>query len=392
MNQNIIEREHESIFQTYKRLPVVVDRAEGCRIYDMDGNVYLDFLGGIAVNALGYCHPNIIEAAEKQIRKYMHISNYFYQEPQIKLAEKLKEKTGFNKVFFSNSGTEAMDGAIKLIRRWGNLNNKTDIVAFSGGFHGRTYGALSIMDKPLYKDKMGPFLPNTKILPYNDSEALIQGIEDKTSAIVLEFIQGEGGISVVKEEFVRTISELKEKYGFLVLADEIQAGVGRTGKFFGFEHFDIKPDIVTMAKGLGGGLPLGAIIAREHLAGVWEKGMHGTTYGGNAVACATGLVVLEELDNGVQQNVIETGNYLHEELVKIQNNFPSKILEVRGKGLMKGLLLSFDAQILVNALLDKRIITNAASGMVLRLVPPLIIAKNEVDELIEKLMEILKIN
>ncbi|MGA2298487.1 MAG: aspartate aminotransferase family protein [FCB group bacterium] len=390
MERTLIEREKEVIFQTYKRHPIIVERAEGCRIYDAEGNSYLDFLGGIAVNALGHSHPKIIEAICEQSKKFMHLSNYYYQEPQIKLAEKLKEISGYSRVFFSNSGTEAVEGAIKLARRWGNLNNKTEMYAFSGGFHGRTYGALSLMDKPLFKDKMGPFLPNMHVLPYNDSEELINRLNTETSALILEFVQGEGGVTTANDDFVHTIFKLKEKYNFLVIADEVQAGTGRTGKFFGFEHFNVSPDIITMGKGIGGGVPLGAILAKETLANVWEPGMHGTTYGGNALACTAGLVVLEELQNGIQTNVINVGNYLKKKLEIIKNEFPALVLEVRGLGLMQGILLNFDAAKLVAKLIEKRVITNAASGKVLRIVPPLIITNAEVDEFISALSVSLK--
>jgi predicted acetylornithine/succinylornithine family transaminase len=387
---DLIKREHEVIYQTYKRLPIVVSKAEGARIYDDQGNVWLDFLGGIAVNALGHSHPRIIKAVNDQVSKYMHMSNYFYQEPQILLAEKIIELTGFSKIFFSNSGTEAIEGAIKLARRWGSQLNKTEIIAFSGGFHGRTYGALSIMDKPLYKENMGPFLDGMKVIEYNNSEKLKKTVNDKTLAIVIEFIQGEGGVTTADPEFVKTIFELKKKYSFLVIADEIQAGVGRTGKFFSFEHYNVLPDIVTMAKGIGGGLPLGAILALDHLAKVWDKGMHGTTYGGNAVACAAGLVVVEELLNGVMENANRIGEYLHWNLEDIKVKFPKLVLEVRGMRFMKGLLLSFEAARLVDALLEKKVIANAASGNVLRLVPPLIITKEDVDEFISALIDCLK--
>lgn len=377
--ENLIEREHDAIFQTYKRYPIVAAKAKGCTITDNQGNEYLDMLAGIAVNALGHGHPAIIDAIHKQADKYMHISNYFYQEPQILLAEKLKILSGCDKVFFTNSGTEATDGAMKLIRRWGSMNNKHEIAAFSGGFHGRTYGALSIMDKPLYKDQMGPYLEGTRIIKFNDISALEAGINGNTAGVFLEFIQGEGGICSPSIEFVKRLHELRDKFGFLIVADEIQAGAGRTGKFFGFEHFGAKPDIITMAKGIGGGLPLGAILAKKELASIWEKGNHGTTYGGNALACATGLAVLQELENCVMQNVQENGAYLKEKLNESMNKYPDKILEVRGYGLMLGLQLSFDASLLANALIEKRVIANAASGTVLRIVPPLILTKSEAD-------------
>ncbi len=382
---DLINREHQVFFQTYKRLPIEIDHASGAKIWDRDGNEYLDFLAGIAVNALGHSHPKIIEAAKKQISQYMHVSNYFYQEPQILLAEKLTQLTGYSRVFFTNSGTEATDGAIKLVRKYSFGRGKKIIVAFTGGFHGRTYGALSIMDKPKYKENMGPFLPDTMVLKFNDIEELERNINDQTAAVFLEFIQGEGGIATPTQQFVDKLEELRKKHGFLLVADEIQCGTGRTGKFFGFEHFGVSPDIVTMAKGIGGGLPLGAILAKEFLAEVWDRGNHGTTYGGNAVACATGLAVVEELTNGVMENVLNIGEYLKNKLFNLQENFPKLIVEVRGHGLMLGLLLSFDAQLLVDELLKNMVIANAASGNVLRIVPPLTITKDEAELFLTKL-------
>ncbi|HOK14879.1 MAG TPA: acetylornithine/succinylornithine family transaminase [Candidatus Kapabacteria bacterium] len=382
---DLINREHQVLFQTYKRLPIEIDHAIGAKIWDRNGNEYLDFLAGIAVNALGHSHPKIIEAAQKQISQYMHVSNYFYQEPQILLAEKLTQLTGYTRVFFTNSGTEATDGAIKLVRKYSFGRGKKTIVAFSGGFHGRTYGALSIMDKPKYKENMGPFLPDTLVLKFNDIKELERNINDETAAVFLEFIQGEGGIVSPTQQFVDKLEELRNKYNFLLVADEIQCGAGRTGKFFGFEHFGVSPDIVTMAKGIGGGLPLGAILAKDFLADVWDRGNHGTTYGGNAVACATGLVVVEELFNGVMDNALNIGEYLKNKLFQLQEHFPNMIVEVRGHGLMLGLLLSFDAQLLVDELLKNMVISNAASGNVLRIVPPLTITKDEAELFLTKL-------
>ncbi len=387
MKENLINSEAQNFLQTYKRLPFVIDRAEGAYIYDIDGNKYLDFLSGIAVNVLGHSHRKIIEAVENQIKRYMHVSNYFYQDAQIYLAEKLVAVSGFDRVFFSNSGTEAIEGAIKLIRRWGNQNGKTEIIAFGGGFHGRTYGALSIMDKPQYKDMMEPFLGGVKIIPYNDTESLYAAVNDNTAALVLEFIQGEGGISRADERWVNAIEGLRVKHGFLVLADEIQAGSGRTGKFFSFEHYDFKPDIVTLAKGIGGGLPLGCFLVKEHLANVFQAGMHGTTFGGNPVACVAGKVVVDELQNGVMDNARETGDYLEQRLNEVKDMFSIFVREVRGMGLMRGLLLSFNAMELVQSLLSRKVITNSASGNVLRILPPLTISRSEVDIFIDALVD-----
>ncbi|MBL7998319.1 MAG: acetylornithine transaminase [Candidatus Kapabacteria bacterium] len=382
----LIEREHNVIYQTYRRLPIVIDRAEGCRIYDTEGNSYLDMLSGIAVNALGHSHPRIIEAITVQAQKYLHVSNFFYQEPQVRLAELLCKQTGFAKVTFSNSGAEAWEAAMKLARKYGNACGKTgNIITFRGAFHGRTYGALSTMDKPLYKDGMGPFLPNTLVLDYNDSGALREAVDETTCAVGLEFIQGEGGISSVSAEFAQTLRELHERFGFALIADEVQAGTGRTGDFFGFEQSGVQPDIVTMAKGIGGGLPLGCLLANERFSTLWEKGQHGTTYGGNALACAAGIVVMEELQSGVMENARSTGEYLRSSLERIVADFPGDATEVRGRGLMLGLVLQGDATPLRDLLLAKRVISNVTATNVLRIIPPLILTRGEADEFIAAL-------
>lgn len=378
----LIEREHAVVFQTYKRLPVAIAHAEGCRVTDVDGTSYLDMLGGIAVNALGHSHPKVVEAVVDQARRYMHVSNFFYQEPQIRLAEALVKVSGYPRIFFSNSGAEATDGAIKMARRFGSRQGRYDVIGFTGGFHGRTYGALSVMDKPLYKDGMGPFLPNTMVLPYNDVDALESRVDEHTAAVILEFVQGEGGVTEATSEFVEAIWRLKERYGFMVIADEVQAGIGRTGTFFSFERYGVRPDIVTVAKAMGGGLPLGGILATEEAAALFERGMHGTTYGGNALACAAGAVVVEEVVDGLMAHVVEIGDYLRARLLDLQAEMPDRIRELRGRGCMQGVVLTSDAAPVVTALLERRVIANATSGNVVRLVPPYVITRAEVDEFV----------
>ena len=389
LRETIIDIEKEAFIQVYNRLPIVVEKAEGVWIWDRDGNKYLDLLGGIAVNVLGNSHPKITRAIIEQAQKYLHLSNYFYQDVQINFVKKLTQLTGYSRAFLTNSGTESSDGAIKLIRKWGNMNNKTDIIAFSGGFHGRTYGALSIMDKPNYKQGMGPFLPNCKILPYNSVEDLVANGDLNTAAVFLEFIQGEGGISSVSQEFVDTLFELKQHNNFLVVADEVQSGMGRTGKFFSFEHWGVRPDIVIVSKGLGGGLPLGAILIDEHLANVWEKSQHGTTFGGNALSCAAGLVSLEEIETELMDNAVQVGDYFISELEKVKTKFPDKVREIRGKGLMLGIVLNFEAKLLLDELVKRKIIVNATSVNVIRIVPPLILNKEHIDLFIAELNDAL---
>ncbi|MEY2719635.1 MAG: hypothetical protein RLZZ273_1001 [Bacteroidota bacterium] len=387
----LMEREHSVVFQTYRRIPVAIDHAVGARIVDADGRSYLDMLGGIAVNALGHSHPKIITAIEQQIRKYMHVSNVFYQEPQVVLAEQLVRASGYPRVFFANSGAEATDGALKLARRYGSARGRYDVIGFTGGFHGRTYGALSLMDKPLYKDGMGPFLPNTLVLPFNDVDALESRVDENTCAVMIEFLQGEGGIQSATQEFVDALVKLKETYGFLIIADEVQSGIGRTGDFFSFEMYGVRPDIITVAKAMGGGLPLGAILATEEAAALLDKGMHGTTYGGNPVACVAGSVVVEEVCNGLMDHVREIGSYMQEQLEALRSAFPEQIREIRGRGCMQGVVLNSDAAPYVQDLLKQGVIANATAGNVIRLVPPFIITESDVDELLSALRTVMSV-
>jgi predicted acetylornithine/succinylornithine family transaminase len=387
---NLIQREKANIYNTYNRLPVAVSHAKGSKIYDVEGNEYLDMLSGIAVNALGHSHPRIIEAIQEQIQRYCHISNFFYQEPQILLAEKLNKLTNLSKTYFCNSGAEATESAIKLSRFWGNPLGKNRIITFSGGFHGRTMGTLSAMDKPLYKERMGPFLPNFDIVPINKPEVLRSYVTEETAAIMLEHIQGEGGVVEASEELIQTMIELREKYNLLLIADEVQCGIGRSGDMFAYQQYNYQPDIVITAKAIGGGLPLWAITVSETLGNEWKPGTHGTTFGGNAVACCAGMVVLDELENGVLENVQTVGTYLFEQLQMVQKEFPKKIVSIRGRGLMLGVEFSFPSRPFVEKLLEKRIISNSTSETILRIVPPLTLSKEEAQHFLDVLRNTLQ--
>ncbi len=384
---SLIDREHAHFLQTYKRLPIEVDRAEGIYVYGADGTRYLDFLGGIAVNALGHAHPGIIEAIEKQLRRYTHLSNYFYQDAQIEFVERLCDASGYDRAFLSSSGAESNEGAMKFVRKHFADQGRTRIFGFTGGFHGRSYGVLSIMDRPLYKDGMGPFLPDTVVLPYNNSEILRASVDSSTCAVFIEFLQGEGGVRWATPEFVQTLAELREEHGFLIVADEIQAGAGRTGDFFSFERFGIRPDVVTVAKGIGGGLPLGAMLVGEELSSVWSGGHHGTTFGGNALACAAGCVVLDTVRGGLMENVREVGEYFLAGLHAVAARFPDLVTEVRGAGAMAGLQLTVPGAPYVDAMLRRRIIINVTADTILRFLPPFIFSKEDVDEMLAALQE-----
>lgn len=386
---NILEREAKVFFHTYKRIPLEIDQGNGVYLFDKDGRRYLDMFGGLAVNALGYNHPRIIEAIERQIRRYIHLSNYYLQDPQIELAERLVKASGYSRVFLSNSGTEAIEGALKIARKWGKEKGKSIIVSFTNAFHGRTMGALSSMDREKYRDGFEPFLPGFVCIPFNDVEALRSTVSNETLAVMLEFIQGEGGINVVSSHFARELQRLKQQYEFLIIADEIQTGLGRTGKFFAFQHYSVQPDIVAIAKPLGGGLPLGAVLGSEQVADVLQHGVHGTTFGGNPVACAAGSVVLEELtERGLIQHVAEVGEYFLDQLRQLQREFPNLIADVRGKGLMIGVELTQEGEPIVEKMREEGVLINCTNQTVVRFLPPLIITNAHVDDAMSALRKV----
>ncbi len=388
---NLKEKESRLFFHTYKRLPLEVERGEGCYLYTKDGKKYLDMFSGLAVNALGYAHPAIIKAVDEQVRKYTHLSNFFIQEPQIQLAERLLTLSGFDKIFFSNSGTEAIEGSIKLIRKWGKQNGKKIIFGMSNGFSGRTMGALSLMDKEKYREGYEPFLPNFDSIDFNNVDDLTSKVDGQTAAVFLEFIQGEGGIVGVTEEFVSALKSLREKFGFLIVADEIQSGIGRTGKLFGFQHFDIVPDIITVAKPIGGGLPVGAIIGSKKVADVWTYGVHGTTFGGNPVACAAGVATLDTvMTDSFLKNVVANAEYFKAKVVEMEAKFPV-IKEIRVYGYMIGIELTIESSSIVDAILQKGVLVNSTAGNVIRILPPLIAGKQEFDRLLTVLSEVLAV-
>lgn len=390
---SFIEREEANFFHTYKRIPLEIDRGEGMYLFTRDGRKYLDMFSGLAVNALGYGHPAVLAAIREQSERFIHLSNYYLQEPQLRLAEMLIRISGYSKLFLSNSGTESIEGALKIARKWGSGRGKTNIISFSNAFHGRTMGALSMMDRQKYREGYGPFLDNFCILPFNDAKALSNGVDSTTAAIVLEFIQGEGGICPASSTFVQAIRELRNRHGFLLIADEIQSGLGRTGKFFGFEHFGIRPDIVVIAKPLGGGLPLGAILGNEIVSDVLTPGVHGTTFGGNPVACAAGIAVIKELmENGVLKNAESMGILMHRSLSELQREFPTLVRDVRGYGLMAGVELSIDGDAIVEQLRERGILLNCTNQTVLRILPPLIVQDQHIRETITALREILKLS
>lgn len=387
---NMQEKEQQLFFHTYKRLSLEIDRGEGCYLFAKDGKEYLDMFAGLAVNALGYNHPALINAIEKQIRKYNHLSNYFIQETQVQLAEQLLKISGYEKLFFTNSGTEAIEGALKLVRKWGSTKGKINAFGMTNGFSGRTMGALSLMDKDKYRAGYGPFLDHCGHIEFNNVESLKKSVDEKTAAVFLEFVQGEGGIVPVTREFVETLKHLSEKFGFLVVADEIQAGIYRSGKFFSFQYFDISPDLVTVAKPIGGGLPLGAILGSNKVADVWTYGVHGTTFGGNPVACAAGIALLNAVTTPeMQAHINAMSKYLFSKLNDLQRRF-SVIKEVRGMGLMIGIELNCESAPVVDAMLAKGVLANATASTVVRILPPLILAEKDANKFLNAFEEVLE--
>ena len=384
--------EEKYLFRTYKRTELFLSDGDGAFVRDIDGRMYLDFLAGISVNSMGYNHPRIVGAINDQAGKLIHTCNLFYHPYQGLLAKKLVEISGMSRAFFCNSGTEAIEAAMKIARAYGRRNGqtgKTKILSLKNSFHGRTFGALSITAQEKYQTPFQPLVPDVEILEDISVEALEKAFSDEVCAIVLEPVQGEGGIFPMTADFMRAASELCDRYDALLIADEIQSGMGRTGKWFGFEHFDVRPDVVTLAKSLAAGYPLGAVLGNEKVADVLSPGDHGTTFGGGPLACRLALEVISIIeDEGLISKAKELGEYLMDGLCGIGTQFPT-VSEVRGFGLMIGAELGSDAKEVVDRLLTKGIIANATHDTVLRLIPPLIINKGQCEQFIAMLHAVL---
>ncbi len=392
--EKLIRDSNLYLMNTYKRFPVVLRKGKGVRVWDVNGNEYLDFIAGIAVNCLGHCHPKVVIAIQKQAQRLLHVSNLYHIEPQIKLAKLLVRESFADKVFFCNSGTEAIEGAIKLARRYAinnSGNDRYEIITAEGSFHGRTLGALSATGQEKLRDGFGPLVPGFVHVPFGDIEALKKAISPKTCAIMLEPVQGEGGVRVPPEGYLREVREICDREGILLILDEIQTGMGRTGRLFAYEHFGIEPDIVTLAKGLGGGVAIGAILAKENIASAFTPGTHASTFGGNPLACAASLATVEALleDGYILDNCRRQGEYLLKGLFALRERYPEKIIDVRGLGLLVGMELKGDGARVVDACLKKGILINCTGSNVLRIAPPLIITEHEIDILIETLGEVL---
>ena len=383
--KTIIETAEEHLIHTYNRYQIVLDKGDGVHLYDTDGKEYLDFGAGIAVFALGYNNKEYNDALKAQIDKLVHTSNYFYNEPAAKAAKMLTKATGMDRVFFTNSGTEAVEGAIKLAKKYAYLKDGStdhEIIAMEHSFHGRSMGALAVTGNKHYQEAFGPMIPGIRFAQYNNLESVKELVNEKTCAIIFETVQGEGGVYPVKKEFIEGVRKLCDEKGILLILDEIQCGMGRTGSMFAYQQYGVKPDIVTVAKALGCGVPVGAFAAKDEVAKALVPGDHGTTYGGNPLACAAAVKVFELFDSlKVLDNVKEVGAYLASELDKIVDEYDIAT-ERRGMGLIQGLQLSVNPKDVIANALDNGLILFSAGTNVIRFVPPLVITKADVDEMI----------
>lgn len=389
-----IDQAEKDLLHTYNRYQVVLDRGDGVYLYDMEGKKYLDFCAGIAVFALGYHNEKYNAALKEQIDKLIHTSNYYYNVPAISAAKKLKKVSGMDRVFFTNSGAEAVEGAIKAARKYAYLKDgRTDheIIAMEHSFHGRTMGALSVTGNPKYREAFEPMIGNIKFAALNDFESVLSKVTDKTCAILFETVQGEGGIFPAEEAFMKQVKDLCRERDILLILDEIQCGMGRTGAYFAFQRYGIKPDIMTTAKALGCGVPVGAFLTTEKVAQhSLTSGDHGTTYGGNPLACAAINVVLDLFEeNHIIDNVKETGDYLAQKLDELAARYDS-IETRRGIGLMQGLVFRRPVGGIIQAALDKGLILINAGPNIIRFVPPLVIGRKHVDEMIAILQSCLE--
>lgn len=385
------------LINVYNRYNVIFEKGKGSYIYDIEGKEYLDFVSGISVNCLGHANPIITEALAKQSQKLIHISNLYYSEPQIKLAEKLIKNSEMDKVFFTNSGTEAIELAIKIARKYGNNlsknNEKTNIVYMHNSFHGRSIGALSITGQKKYQQPFEPLISNVCEVLFNDIEDLKNKVDENTAAIILEPVQGESGLEIAKLEFINAIKELSQKYNTLVIFDEIQCGMGRMGTLFAYEQFDLVPDVVTIAKSLGGGMPIGATLTKGKASEVLVPGDHGSTYGGNPLVCSVASEVLKEIiDNNLLNNVKEKGIYAKNKLNDLKNKY-SLIKEIKGAGLLLGLRLDENKVLskdFVSEGIENGFLLVSAGNNVVRYLPPFNVTAEEIDKSIVLLEKIIK--
>jgi predicted acetylornithine/succinylornithine family transaminase len=380
--KEIMELCERYLMRNVGRIPLAPVKGEGARLWDADGREYLDFVSGIAVNSLGHCHPAVVDAICRQAAKLIHCSNLYYIEQQARLAKLLVENSALDKVFFCNSGAEANEAAIKLARKYAKLKwgaEKFEIITALHSFHGRTLAAVTATGQPKYQKGFEPLPPGFKYVPYNDLDALEEAIGPATCAVLLEPVQGEGGVNVASRHYLEGVQMLCREHGALLIFDEVQTGLGRTGRFLAYQHFGVEPDILTLAKALGGGFPIGAMLAKEDIAAAFQPGDHASTFGGNPLACAAALAAMEEmLLGGVVENAATTGAYMYEKLKVLGEKYPF-VKEIRGLGLLLGMELTIEGKEIVNGCLERGLLINCVNNNVLRFIPPLTITRDDID-------------
>jgi acetylornithine/N-succinyldiaminopimelate aminotransferase len=380
--QETIELFDKYVIANYGRLPRVIVKGQGCYMYDADGSEILDMFPGWAVSSIGHCHPKVVEAIRKQAGELLHIDNTFYSEPQGRLAKLLSERAFGGKCFFCNSGAEANEAALKLARLH-TPKEKYKFITAEGSFHGRTFATMTATAQPKHHEGLLPLLPGFVYVPFNDVTALESAFSDEVAAVMVEPIQGEGGINLATKEYLQAIRRLCDEKGALMIVDEVTTGIGRTGKWFGYQHFDVEPDIITMAKALGGGMAIGAMMATEEVAASLVPGKHATTFGGNAIACAAAIAVIEAIEeDNLMENAVELGQYAKDKLLELKQKHLI-IDSVRSVGFMIGVQLTSTGAEIVDKCLEKGLRINCTQGTVLRFMPPMIVTKKQIDRAIE---------
>ena len=393
MTNEIFDEAGRYIMNTYKRLPLFIVKGRGNRVYDGEGREYLDFVSGLAVNNLGHCNPRVTVAFQKQAQRLVHTSNLFYTEPQVKLARLLVENSFADKVFFCNSGAEANEAAIKLVRKYSHEkgNGRFEIITALNSFHGRTMATLTATGQDRFHKGFDPLVPGFSYVPFNDIAALEKAITEKTAAVMIEPVQGEGGVNIPDRDYLKRLREICDANGILLVLDEVQTGIGRTGKLFAYQHSGIEPDIMTLAKALGGGLPIGAMLAKDHIAAAFTPGTHASTFGGTPLVCSAAIEVIKLIteDDLILDNCRRMGDYLVAELNDLKLKYPHLIKDVRGKGLLTGMELNISGDTIVSECIKRGVIINCTMERVLRFLPPLDVSQEDIDKLAETLREVL---
>ena len=394
--RKIIEDADHYLMPTYSRFPIVLRKGRGVKVWDTNGKEYLDFVGGIAVNVLGHCHPQVVVAIQKQAQRLIHVSNLYHIEPQVRLAKLLVMNSFADKVFFCNSGAEANEAAIKIARKYAHEHFGVEcfeIISTFNSFHGRTIATLTATGQTKFQKGFEPLLPGFKHVPFNNIDALRAAVSERTCAVMLEPIQAEGGINLPSEDYLTQVRELCDEKKLLLILDEVQTGMGRTGKLFAYEHYGITPDIMSLAKGLGGGVPIGAMLATDKVAAVFQPRTHASTFGGNPLVCAASIATLEALleDGLVLDQCNRMSRYLVERLNQLKEEYEGKVVDVRGKGLLIAMELMREGVPYVTACMERGVLVGlAGAGNILRFTPPLIVEEKDIDHMIDVLEDVLE--